>query len=274
MFFLMLNCSILLIGCNNSDISKSSQVLARVGDTEITTTYFERQLGNLPESVQKLSSMGQGKKAVLEALVNKELLYQEALNKKVDKSADLQKKFEDLKKELIVNTYLQKELAGKISVEDKEIGTFFNSHPGEFKNRQEIRISQIVVPDQAKAGDILTKLEQRRDFGELVQAHSIDKASATRNGDVGWFSYAKLPESVRDSLFKLPIGGISKPYKLGGNYEVYKITDRRSVSYSLDQAREAIKAQIYNDKFQKELKTLVDGLKKTTKVQINEGLLK
>lgn len=264
----------LLSACSKGDISKSSQVLARVGDKEITTTYFDRQVGSLPESVQKLSAQRDGKKAILEGLVNRELLYAEALKKKVDKSAELQQKLDDLKKDLIVNAYLQSEVTGKIKVEDTEVANFFNSNPSEFKNREELRISQIVVPDQAKAEEMLQKLSINREFGDLAQVHSIEKASATRKGDVGWFTRSKLPEQVRDSVFKLRVGEVSKPYKMAGGYEIYKITDHRSVSYSLDQVKDAIKAKLYNDKLQKELKTVVDRLKKNTPVQVNVALIK
>ena len=260
--------------CDHNDFAKSTQVMARVGEKEITTAYFERQIGSLPESVQKLSSQGLGKKAVLESLVNKELLYAEALKKNVDKSADLLKKLDDQKKELIINTYLQNEIIGKIKVDDKEVENFYTANPSEFNNLQEVRISQIVAHDEAAAGEIIHKLELRRDFGELAQVHSTDKVSAVRKGDVGWFSATKLPEAVRDSVFKLPLGGVSKPFKQADGYEIYKITDRRVVSYSFDQVKDAIKVQIYNNKMQKELAALLEGIKKTTKVQINEVLLR
>jgi peptidyl-prolyl cis-trans isomerase C len=263
-----------LAACGSTDISKSSQVLARVGDKEITTSYFERQLGSLPESIQKISAQGQGKKVVLEAFVNRELLYADALKNKVDKSADLERKFQDLKKELIINTYLQSRIADKIKVEDKEVENFYNANPAEFKNRQEMRISQIVVPDEATAGQMLQKLSIGREFGELAQVHSIDKVSAARKGDVGYFSYKRLPVEMRDAVFNLRVGGVSKPYKMPDGYEIYQVTDKRVVSASFEQVKDALKSQIYNDKLQKELKSIVDELKKTIKVQLNESLLK
>ena len=268
--------SLALAACGNSggDISKSSQVLARVGDKEITTTNFERQLANLSESVQKLSTQGQGKRAVLEGLVNREILYAEALKKKVDKDTDIERKFEDMKKELIINTYLQNEIIGKIKVDDKEVTDFYNNNPSEYKNRTEIRISQIVVADEAKARDMLDKLSIRRDFGDLAANYSTDKASAAHNGDVGYFTYQTLPELVRDDVSKMKVGEVSKPFKMTDGFEIYKITDRRTVSYSLDQVKDAIRVRIFNDKFNKELTTLLDGLKKTTTVQMNEALLK
>jgi EpsD family peptidyl-prolyl cis-trans isomerase len=265
---------LLLSACGKGDISRSSQVLARVGDREITTIYFDRQLANLPESVQKLSTKGEGKKAILEGFVNREILYAEALNKKIDKDPDLLKKFEDVKKELIINAYLQNQIMGRIKVDDKEVEAFYNNNPAEFRNREEVRISQIVVVDEASARQMLEKLSIRRDFGELAQLHSIDRASALRKGDVGWLTYKKLPEEIRDGVFKMKVGEVSKPYKMPDGYEIYKITDRKTVSYAYDLVKDAIKAQIFQDKFQKELKTLLEGLKKTTSVQLNEALLK
>lgn len=261
-------------GCSKSDISKSSQVLARVGDKEITTSYFERQLGSLPESVRKASTNGEGKKAILEGMVNREIIYADALRKKIDEKADVQKQLEDSKKELIVNAYLEKEIAGKVKVTEKDAEAYYNSNPGEYKNREEIRISQIVVPDQAKAEDILKKLGIRRDFGELAETFSTDRISAVMKGDVGWFTYQRLPKEVRDDVFKLGVGQVSKPHKMSNGYEIYKVTDRKVTSYPYEKVNEVIKLQLYKEKFQNELKGLVDVLKKETPVQINEALLR
>ena len=112
-----------------------------------------------------------------------------------------------------------------------------------------------------------------RDFGDLAANYTIDKASASHNGDVGDFTYQTLPEPIRDDVFKMKIDEVSKPYKMAGGYEIDKITDRRTVSYSLDHAKDPIRVQIFNNKFNKELTILLDGLKKTTTVQLNEALL-
>lgn len=57
-------------------------------------------------------------------------------------------------------------------------------------------------------------------------------------------------------------------------YEICKITDRRTVSYSFDQIENAIKLKLIDQKIQDYLKRYLDGLKKDMKIQINENLLK
>jgi peptidyl-prolyl cis-trans isomerase C len=272
--FTVISIFLLLVGCGKSDIAKSSQVLAKVDGKEITTSYFERQIKNLPESVQRLSLEGEGKKAILEGMINREILYKEAVKKGIDKDADIKRKLEDMEKELVISTFIQREFGNKLMVDDKEVQDYYNTHINEFKNRDEIRISQIVVPEEKDAENIIGKLKQGKDFVELAAQYSIDKPSALRKGDVGYYTYKMLPDEIRDSVFRLKVGDISGPYKMPDGYEIYKITDRRTVSYSFDQAKNAIKLQLIDQKIQDSLKTYLDGLKKNMKIQINESLLK
>jgi peptidyl-prolyl cis-trans isomerase C len=265
---------LLLVGCGKSDIAKSSQVLAKVDDKEITTSYFERQIKNLPESVQRLSLEGEGKRAILEGMINREILYKEAVKKGINKDAEIKRKLEDMEKELVISTFIQREFGSRLMVEDKEVQDYYNTHMNEFRNREEIRISQIIVPEEKDATDILGKLRQGQDFGALAAEYSTDKPSGLRKGDVGYYTYKMLPDEIRDSVFRLRVGDISSPYKMPDGYEIYKITDRRTVSYSFDQVKNAIKLQLIDQKIQDSLKTYLDDLKKNMKIQINESLLK
>lgn len=266
--------ALIISGCGRSDIAKSSQVLAKVDKKEITVSYFERHVNNLPESLQKLSLEGEGKRALLEGLINREILYNEAIKRKIDKDAEIKRKIEDVKKELIINTFLQKEIINKLKVDDKEVQDYFNSHANEFKNREEVRINQIVVSEKKDADEILNKLREKADFGELAARYSTDKPSALRRGDVGFFTYKQLPPGIRNSVFRLKVGEISEAYKMPAGYEIYKITDRRVVSYSFEQAKDAIRLQLLNQKFRESLKAWLNDLKKDMKIQINENLLK
>jgi peptidyl-prolyl cis-trans isomerase C len=258
----------------SKDISKSNQVLARVGDKEITNAYLERQVADLPETVRESSMQGEGKKAIVEGLVDREILYTAAVKKKLDKSVDLKRKFEDLRKELVIKTYLENELGDRVKVEESEVQAYYNNHPTEYQHREEVRVSQIVVADEARSREILDKLSIKREFGELAATYSTDQATAAHQGDVGWFSYAKLPVEVRDGIFKLGNGEVSKPFKTAGGYEIYKVTDRRTLSFPLEKVKDAIRAQIFAEKSEKEVKAVVEGLKKDVVVQYNEQLLK
>src|SRR4030066_1154764 len=142
---------LILSGCSKSDIAESSQVLAKVDDKEITTSYFERQIKNLPESVQRLSLEGEGKRAILEGMINREILYKEAVKRGITKDAEIERRLEDMEKELVISAFIQREFGDKLMVEDKEAQDYYNTHINEFKNREEIRKSKIVAPQEKEA---------------------------------------------------------------------------------------------------------------------------
>jgi len=265
---------ILMSGCERNEAPLSSQVLARVGEKEITAAYFESQLAILPDAIQRLSAQSSGKKAILESVINREILYAEALRMNLDKNAEVERRLEYLRKDLIITKYLQEQIVSRIKIDDKEIENFYDRNPSEFKKREELRISQIVIRDATKAEEILEKLSIKRDFGDLAQQYSTDKKSSNNKGDVGYYTYSMLPEAVRDEVIKMEPGDVSRPFKIAERYEIYKITDRRTISYSLDQAKVAIRTRLFNEKVEKELKVLLDELRKKTEVQMNEALLK
>ena len=91
---------------------------------------------------------------------------------------------------------------------------------------------------------------------------------------MGYYTYKMLPAEIRDSVFVMRTGEISGSFKMPDGYEIYKVTDRRTVSYSFDQVKNAVKLQLIDQKIQDSLKTYLDDLKKNMKIQINENLLK
>ena len=53
----------------------------------------------------------------------------------------------------------------------------------------EVRARHILVADKSRAEELLASLETGEDFAKLAEANSLDKASASRGGDLGSVSY-------------------------------------------------------------------------------------
>jgi peptidyl-prolyl cis-trans isomerase C len=72
--------------CAQKGEQQKGPYLAKVGNVTITQADFEREIKSLPEFAQKFFQGPEGKEKFLDELVKKELLYQEALKKGLDKS--------------------------------------------------------------------------------------------------------------------------------------------------------------------------------------------
>ncbi|MCK5218571.1 SurA N-terminal domain-containing protein [bacterium] len=95
---IILGCLIMLIlvgGCGGRDV----KVLAKVGDLKITTQDFKIALSNLPENYKILTGSYKGKRKILDNLIKKNLLVQEAERRDYHRSPETKKEIKELKAE-------------------------------------------------------------------------------------------------------------------------------------------------------------------------------
>ena len=67
------------------------QVLAEVNGGTITTADFNRELKNLPDYLKAMAETSEGRKEMLDTMVIRELILQQASKDGLDKSADLER---------------------------------------------------------------------------------------------------------------------------------------------------------------------------------------
>jgi peptidyl-prolyl cis-trans isomerase SurA len=169
--------------------------------------------------------------------------FNEELTKRNVTAADMR---EGLRRELVVQKVIEKEVQSKVTVSDPEITAFFEANRAQFNFPEEAyRIAQIVVtparepqqsnrsgsdaatPEQAaaKAQELMGRLKQGANFGELAMDYSEDAASAARGGDLGFVPISKLrsaPPRLRDAVLKVPVGSVSLASE-GGNHTIVAV---------------------------------------------------
>ncbi|MDA8388753.1 MAG: peptidylprolyl isomerase [Nitrospiraceae bacterium] len=270
--------ALVLPGCGRARANGPTQVLARVDGTEITVSAFERQVRDLPRAARKLVE-GAGGTALLNSMIDRELLYQEAKKKGLDEDPDIKGRIEDTEKDVLANALIERETAGKTRVGDGEARLYYNSHPSEFRDVREVRISRIVVPDEKNAARLLAGLRKGADFGRLAAMYSADRRSAARGGDMGYFAYGQLPARIRDAVFgsKKKAGGrnaVFRVFRTGAGYGIYRITDRRTVNYPFDKIKGALERRLADLEFEKAVQNLVSRLRKGAKIEVNRAVFR
>ncbi len=84
-------------------------------------------------------------------------------------------------------------------------------------------------------------------FEALARAHSDDKASAIRGGDLGWTSPGDLVPQFEEQMDALPLGDISEPFKTPFGWHIVQPLERRQYDNTEEalrnNARQAIQKQ-------------------------------
>ncbi|MFH1027571.1 MAG: peptidylprolyl isomerase [Pseudomonadota bacterium] len=274
-------CAVALFGCKGGAPSgetgsagkKTGKVMAEVNGGAITTSDFERELKNLPEYLKAMADTPQGRKEMLDTMVIRELILQQASKDGIDKGPEIEEKLQDLKKRLIVEAFLKKKVETESNVSDEDLKKFYEQNKDKFKTGEQIKASHILVKTEKEAKDILAQIKAGGNFEELAKKSSVDSSSA-KGGDLGWFGKGSMVPAFEKAALALKEGQVSDVVKSDFGFHIIKLTGKRPAGIRpLEEVKDQIKGAIMPSRQQEVFQKIKEELKKTAKVTIKEDVL-
>ena len=272
-------CITALFGCqkgstgSTAETKKEGPVVAEVNGSTITTGDFNNELKALPEYLKNMAETPQGRKEMLDTMVIRELILQQASKDGLDKSPEITQKLADLRKRLIVEAFLKKRVETDVKVGDDDLKKFYEQNKEKFRTGEQVRASHILVKTEKEAKDILAQIKAGGKFEDLAKKHSVD-ASASHGGDLGWFGKGSMVPAFEKAVSALKEGQVSDVVKSDFGYHIIKLTGKRPAGIRpFEDVKEQIKAAIMPSKQQEEFQKIKDELKKSAKIDIKEDVL-
>ena len=263
-----------LISCSKKGVEEKGPFLAKVGNATITQADYDREFQALPEYAQQLFAGEQGKEKFLGEIINKEMLYQEALKKGLDKTPDFNKKVEEFKKITLVTELFDKDVMAKAKVSDSEVKDYYDKHKEEFAPTTQIKASHILVKTEDEAKKVLERLKKGEKFADIAKAVSIDKGSAINGGDLGYFSKGQMVPEFERAAASLKVGEVSIPVKTQYGYHIIKVTDKKKGAIiEFDKIKDMISQKLSSGKQKEAFDQYIADLKKNYKIEINKEAL-
>jgi len=94
------------------------------------------------------------------------------------------------------------------------------------RDEEQVWAKHILVPDQAVAYAILSRLRQGEDWDALAAAYSTDTANKDRGGDLGWFGRGAMIDAFEAAAFATDVGEIAGPVQTSFGWHLILIVDR------------------------------------------------
>lgn len=240
--------------CNNGPAA------ARVNGEEISEFRLERYFAEFLEdqgravgNIRSPKAYKQLRQKALDALIDKELLWQEALKRGVVISdADVQRQVDQTRQaiggtevfarrlqdagfdEASFSEYTRRELAAQQifaelvqaggTPDEKQVRAFYEEHRGDMSRPEEIQARHILikVPQGADAATVeaarLRLVEMRAKISQSEDFASVAKAgsedaSAKEGGDLGYFPRGRMLPEFEAAAFALTPGAVSEPVR-------------------------------------------------------------
>jgi peptidyl-prolyl cis-trans isomerase C len=271
--------------CNNGPAA------ARVNGEEISEFRLERYFAEFLEdqgravgNIRNPKAYKQLRQKALDALIDKELLWQEAVKRGVVISdADVQNQIAQTRQaiggpevfarrledagfdEASFTEYTRRELAAQQVFADllqvgkpdeKQVRAFYEEHRADMSRPEEIQARHILikVPQGADAAtveakrlrltELRVKISQGEDFASVARAGSED-ATASEGGDLGTFPRGRMMPEFEAAAFALAPGDVSEPVRTPvGWHLIYVQNHSEAVNVPEMQGLEMVRAYL------------------------------
>ena len=266
-------------------------VLARVGDKVITLGDYVAALEHMDQFDRLRYQSPERRKELLEEMINVILLAQEAIDKGYDKDPLAQQELRAILRDAMLAN-ARKGAPSPNEIPDEEVKAYFDAHKADYKDPERRRLSLIVVRDEAAAKDVLAaaqKTTSATQWGELVRAKSIDpqaKANVPVDlaGDFGMVSppgdprgdNPRVPAEVRAAAFEIAKVGdvLGRAVKAGDKVYLVRLTQKTDAhERTLQEAERTIRVKLAQDRLRAKEDQLIAELRKSVKVEVDEGAL-
>lgn len=121
---------------------------------------------------------------------------------------------------------------------------------------------------EALANSIYDQAKKGADFTDLVRRYSQYKGPAGPGGNLGFLPLSAFPADFRETLTKLPIGGVSPPLSGPQGYNIFKMLDRHAERpYTYDEVKDQLPDLVRQMKLKKQYDTWVAGLRTRSQIE-------
>jgi peptidyl-prolyl cis-trans isomerase C len=256
-------------------------VVARVNNIPIGLDDLNQEIeiynANVPDDSPdlKITTKEQKISYLKNEMVRRTLLYQDALDKGLDRNQDVISALEKTKVQLLVMELL-KQVSEKIDVSSKEIENYYNTYKDQLREPEERQIREIVSSNEADARDILIQLLQGADFATLARENS-KSPSAKNDGDLGFVKLGDRSPQFDSVAFSdsLEVGKISSIFKTPEGYCIIKLEAKRGGKQKpLSEMWDDIKRGLTILKQQQAIEDLIGKLSRDAKIDVYEGEIK
>ncbi|HXX53938.1 MAG TPA: peptidylprolyl isomerase [Thermodesulfovibrionales bacterium] len=176
-----------------------------------------------------------------------------------------------LSEQIILNKVVNQQVKNKIVISEEEISNYMAKNQGtEYKVRQIFFRKTDKDFDreamEAKAGEVLQRLQNGESFASLAQKYSDDPTART-GGDLGFIKQEYLGKEFLNVLSAMSVGSVSSPFWTEKGLHIIYLEEKVDAKNAAE-FREIAMRKLMEKRFNEEYKTWIRGLRERAFVEV------
>jgi len=258
----------LIVGCDKLEQhSETAGPVVKKEDAVAVVNGHYISKASLQELENEIAERSHGqtfpKDKLIEELIRRELLVQDAVNKQLDKSPEFLERMEQAKRSLLSQADLQDFLKSN-PVTDEEVKKEYDKNIGG-ENKLEFKARHILVKTEDEAKKLIAELDKGANFEELAKKHSTGP-SGPKGGDLGWFTASQMVTPFSEAVIALENGKYTtEPVETQFGWHVILREDSRPQSVP---PLSAVKEQLLPFLQRQKIQNMLESLRSKAQVEI------
>ncbi|KQV78458.1 peptidyl-tRNA hydrolase [Massilia sp. Root351] len=256
----MLLAALSLSACGEK-AKKNGQALASVNGEEITMLQLNEEM---QRSGVQAAQQETARKQLLEGLIDRQLLQNEAAKDKLERDPQVMQAIERAKAMIVAQAYMQKRIGSQARPGKAEVEQYYAQHPEFFANRKQFDMRQLVLATKDVSEPLKAQLDSAKsleDAAAWLDQHQVKyvRAGLTRTS-------TDLPPELGARLASMPKGQLFI-IREGERSMLIQIAEIKESPLSLDAATSQIEQFLFNKKNKEAAEAEIKRLRSTAKIE-------
>ena len=162
-------------------------------------------------------------------LLPRTLVYQAALQEGLDQDSTIAAWLQDKKKSLLLEALRREEVVERTEVDSAMARQYYDDHPQQFMELEEIQVAEVLVATRAEAEQLLQRVRAGEPLEKLAARHTL---RTDTEGGHGQYHIHNHPSERRvfgafyDSVVAAPVGVLTGPVALDEGYSIFEVQKR------------------------------------------------
>jgi peptidyl-prolyl cis-trans isomerase C len=173
-----------------------------------------------------------------------------------------------IEKEMVIQAIIAKKANEASPVTEAAIKDYYEQNISKYKQPETVKLRLISTKNETKANDMLAKIKEGDDFGDIARNMSEDDYRL-QNGDIGYMHRGRLLPEIEDIAFKMKVGEVSDVIKADDKWFILKLEDKNPEhQLSFEETKDKLKKEMEAKQEQEFSDKWIAGLKAKAKIEI------
>ena len=266
-------------GCtkNQEEKKQPAAIVASIGTNFITTEELTKVLREFPTANQYEYLTEEGKRMLVEMIIDWKLMAKEAVKAGLDKREDIKAKLTKeangsvVNEQVLSSAYLQYRIKQMNPVTDAEAEQYYLSHRNEFTVPERVNVKRIIFDSKEKAQEAQAAFKKGMSFEEFKKQHPELKIKI----DTLWLQHTETGSEMERIAFSLREGELSDVLAAQKGYYVLRVEEKSpGRTQSFDEVKKALSARLQQEREGELVVKIRKDLRAGINININDIILK